>query len=383
LDPTDPDSAPSDPPHAPEAYDPEGSVSVPPSLCDEAILNADFIVESPALNLYVASGGLGLGSGTQEEPFTSIGAAMNSEAFRAGGRPVRLVVASGSYDERVLLPHSVQLYGGYDPVNWERETASGPSILTGDVSMESWVEDSPAVLDGFEVIGVISTLGRAILQNNLFTPLLSEEVIASAADVAVWNTTVSAQKDSVLLLQHNTLVNPAPGYNNVVSIGAYLHGACARISHNRFIGAHTPIGAWDSTVIVDHNVSDHGYGGFSFAATKATVVANYIQLVRDQVSGCDDASDTDTHNEGLPQVVYHKNTFQLHGANARGIHENCVDCDPLEVTDNIFITSGDARTLYSDYVAVDASAPVVFIDDITALNTLPDIVTYGNVHLSY
>ena len=89
--------------------------------------NCDGVDGDVATALFVSADTLG-GDGSYAAPFGSIQQAL--DAFDAGMHS-HVLVATGNYDEQVVLKNGVLLYGGYSPDFLQRDVAMFPTVVKG------------------------------------------------------------------------------------------------------------------------------------------------------------------------------------------------------------------------------------------------------------
>ncbi len=123
---------------------PQVDVDLPdPAFIDS---NADGIDGDESAAYFVSLVGSDANPGTLDAPFRSIRAALKASA----AHPCRfqVLVAAGTYDETVVLPSGVSLWGQYDPDTWLRSEAnttiiaspSSAGIVVDGYSSEGYVE---------------------------------------------------------------------------------------------------------------------------------------------------------------------------------------------------------------------------------------------------
>ena len=93
------------------------------------------------------------GKGTRREPWASVGWALE-RAVRESPDTAAILVAAGRYEVSSLgMRSGVDLYGGFDAVDWSRDVWGNRSVFAGGGEGRVLVSADNAKLDGFEVTG--------------------------------------------------------------------------------------------------------------------------------------------------------------------------------------------------------------------------------------
>ncbi len=132
------------------AFVPDDFVDVPDNITDTPVV----LAEDGEQNFFVHRGGHDENSGIKEEPFATIQRGINAASFAGGGI---VYVAGGIYKEIVALKSRVNVYGGFNSTNWERDLKRFPSTIEGDllngVAITVIAEDiASAIFNGFTLI---------------------------------------------------------------------------------------------------------------------------------------------------------------------------------------------------------------------------------------
>ena len=94
------------------------------------------------------------GNGTREKPFQTIQAALSGGSESTADNRTAVLVAGGIYSETpVKMAAFVDLYGGYDPVSWERNIFEHPTTLDALKKSRVVIGSDDTRLDGFIVTG--------------------------------------------------------------------------------------------------------------------------------------------------------------------------------------------------------------------------------------
>ncbi len=102
----------------------------------------------------VSSGVSTLADGSKQSPFTSIEEALRAIVGAGESAPRAILVSSGSYVcNAVQMKEYVDLYGGFDPVTWERDIAQNQTLLTGGEQSRVLLGADHSRLDGFYIMG--------------------------------------------------------------------------------------------------------------------------------------------------------------------------------------------------------------------------------------
>ncbi len=114
-------------------------------------------------DLYVStSTGSASGVGTQQNPLATISAAI---AAADSGRTIR--VAGGSYTEALVLKSHIRIVGGYNPANWQRDTAQYGTTVGDSVVTVRGTKVTDVVLDGLHLANLApSNFGVVVLDSS-------------------------------------------------------------------------------------------------------------------------------------------------------------------------------------------------------------------------
>lgn len=167
---------------------------------------------------------------------------------------------------------------------------------------------------------------------------------------------------------------PTEEPERVRSIGFDLLSSCARIVSNDVEAYRTPLSARESEVAFNFNFVAEGRNGVSLIDTVASVTGNYFHLEMPPPGR--------TYAVYLvrSQPVLRYNEFQLNGLGSAGVNEVTTDSDPLELVGNEFHLQAAAHLLYLDRQEDGPITDMQWLNDIEAVNSLPDIpVVSGNV----
>jgi len=115
------------------------------SLADRVLV---FVLEDKAKAKYVSPIGSDVNAGTRAQPFLTLGAAITAAAAASGAD---VYAAAGTYTESVALANGVSLYGGYDPVTWERKRATNITTINGGTTALTLNNVSNLTIDGFSI----------------------------------------------------------------------------------------------------------------------------------------------------------------------------------------------------------------------------------------
>ncbi len=125
-------------------------------------------------DFYVAkSGNDSIGDGSQASPWCTVQHAIGSITGSLE-EPHTIYIAGGVYAEQVRMDTWENLYGGYDPVTWERDVDAHPTVLMStSVTSESAVVKAArgSILSGCTVIGgyygIYCKYASALLERNI------------------------------------------------------------------------------------------------------------------------------------------------------------------------------------------------------------------------
>jgi hypothetical protein len=119
------------------------------------------------------------GNGTIKNPWTSINYALDQISDASDAQRYAIFISAGTYSKNTLnLKSHIDLFGGYDANDWQRDVEKNKTILNGDEKRRVVVGADDCRLDGFVITeGVVRGAGAAILcagvkmtiSNNTFT----------------------------------------------------------------------------------------------------------------------------------------------------------------------------------------------------------------------
>ncbi len=241
-----------------------------------------------------------VGCGAPALPCATIGYALSG--IGEGGI---LQVARGIYVETITIPASVELLGGYEEVNWQRDFDAYTTTITGNgvdpTIMASGTLD--VTIEGFEITGGgigLSLSGSVtgwIAGNNIHHNALGLRLSSGAVPLVAYNNisynTRGAEISTSASLQYNTIShNSISGYSH--GAGIYIYGSPQLLSNT-----------------IEYNSAVTGYGGGVYVAS------------------------------GNPEFGY--NTFKNnqagnpgYGATGGGIQIECTSCTGIRIHHNVF-----------------------------------------------
>jgi len=132
------------------AFVPDDFADVPDNITDTPVV----LAEDGERNFFVHRGGFDENFGSREDTFATIQRGIDAASFAGGGN---VYVAGGIYKEIVVLRSRVNVYGGFNSTNWERDLRRFPSTIEGDllngVAITVIAEDiASAIFNGFTLI---------------------------------------------------------------------------------------------------------------------------------------------------------------------------------------------------------------------------------------
>ncbi len=92
------------------------------------------------------------GNGTKQNPYKSIGFALSKLSGLSSNNKGAVLVAKGSYTSQTIqLKSFADLYGGFDPVSWERNILSRASIVSAEKGSRLFIGADDCRIDGFNI----------------------------------------------------------------------------------------------------------------------------------------------------------------------------------------------------------------------------------------
>ncbi len=167
------------------------------------------------------------GDGTTEKPWKSISHALNQITNAGSDNRHALFVAASDYSQTpIAMKPYIDLYGGFEPVNWQRDVAKNSTVLTGGKKRRVIIGADNSRLDGFVIReGVVRGKGAGILCDQ-----------------------TSPQITNCVFTKNKTL-KPIPWnpkyWHEMAHDGGAIHcenGASPVIVHNLFVNNYTEIG---------------------------------------------------------------------------------------------------------------------------------------------
>lgn len=178
-----------------------------------------------------SAGGSGGGStagndadpGTRAQPKRSIGAGLKQAtalgAFAATPKPVPVLVAAGTYGERVVMPDQIDLQGSYDPT-WGRNAAAHSSrlILPDGLGVRfslATMTRTSAKMSGFTVVSPNAAITRALYVSNGTRPTLEDLEVHAGNVTENDGSTVALMIDGAMsrpLLTRSAMVSGNAGH---------------------------------------------------------------------------------------------------------------------------------------------------------------------------
>lgn len=123
-------------------------------------VNSFNVLENGVYYVAKASGGSSTTVGNKTAPFTSIVTALAVADANRGGdfsKAVSLRVATGTYNEYVIMVSGISLYAGYEKSGWTRNITANPTTIQAVTSTGLFIASIPAtyqattILDGFTI----------------------------------------------------------------------------------------------------------------------------------------------------------------------------------------------------------------------------------------
>jgi len=123
--------------------DGHADVAIPPGCDDKAEPKDSPACVVSEFGVFVSSAGKPDAAGTKEDPVNSIGIGLS----KLNGKP-RIYVCGGTYNERVVLPSAVSIYGGFNCDGWAH---TGAKPVVGTPSQPGYALDVSNVNGAFEI----------------------------------------------------------------------------------------------------------------------------------------------------------------------------------------------------------------------------------------
>lgn len=124
-----------------------------------------------------------ISDGKQDSPFKSIQTAIENAYLN--GTPAEVQVATGTYNEPVILRNGVSLYGGYDAGFTNRNTATYISTITTPTSTAVYADASVSAnttVDGFTIyIGTLNGVDHAVYLNGASATISGNDIRGGTA----------------------------------------------------------------------------------------------------------------------------------------------------------------------------------------------------------
>lgn len=114
---------------------------------------ADIDISSYSKIIHVAETGSDQsGDGTKQNPYRSISFALSKLPLLTANYKGAVLVAKGSYTgQTIQLKSFADLYGGFDPVSWERDILSRASIVSAEKGTRLFIGADNCRIDGFNI----------------------------------------------------------------------------------------------------------------------------------------------------------------------------------------------------------------------------------------
>tara|TARA_R110002049_G_scaffold1537_4_gene11871 strand:+ start:24689 stop:26335 length:1647 start_codon:yes stop_codon:yes gene_type:complete len=148
----------------------KGSVS--PGLKTEMVQEKDY-----RYLIYVNANTDGTGNGEKKNPFQSITAALNFGSDKKITGKIAILVAEGEYHETTIqMQPGIDLYGGFNAVNWQRNIEKFKTIIDPDGKNRVIEGANDSKIDGFIISGgKINGKGAGIICSGV-SPTISNNV---------------------------------------------------------------------------------------------------------------------------------------------------------------------------------------------------------------
>lgn len=119
----------------------------------------------------------GEADGSRDRPFKDIVAAIAGLSELSIPNKAAVIVAEGTYTAGpIRLKEHINLFGGFDPVTWQRDISKHKTYLTGNGEQRIFIASDNTTIDGFIIAGAkFRGKGAAIFCDNA-SPLISNNV---------------------------------------------------------------------------------------------------------------------------------------------------------------------------------------------------------------
>jgi hypothetical protein len=120
------------------------------------------------------------GDGSEDNPWSSIIAALLNITNESQSNRYAILVASGNYDQgTIYMQEWIDLYGGFDSESWERDISTNRTILDGGGLRRVVIGQNNSRLDGFFITnGLSRSQGAGILCNDT-SPTIKNNTITN------------------------------------------------------------------------------------------------------------------------------------------------------------------------------------------------------------
>lgn len=225
------------------------------------------------------------GNGTRQSPWKSLATALQ-HSVAAGQKRTAILVAQGSYAEGLLsLKEKVDLFGGFDAVDWHRDVLQFRTIINGEGKKELFLGANDARIDGFVLTnGSVLGNGGAILCKGV-SPTITNNVFSNNKTLkpANWQPkylhltandggAVYGENGAAPVIRNNLFINNTTENGRGAAIG--FNNKCKPvIEYNVFInnraGLDDPMRSSDGGAIAVFNWCNATIGNNIFLSNKA------------------------------------------------------------------------------------------------------------------
>ena len=150
--------------------------------------------------VYVSPGGSDSNSGSPSAPYATVQGAIDAAAAAGVGN---VVLAAGTYQERLHLPSNINLWGQYDPATWSHQPSSA-TVIASPSSVAIEVADPPAAPRGPSPQSIVNRSPSGSIQGMIVTS--SDAAIGHSSMVILFNNV-----SGTFVVQDNTLQAGAGG----------------------------------------------------------------------------------------------------------------------------------------------------------------------------
>ena len=296
------------------------------------------------------------GDGTKVNPWQSVFHALNSVKGETENHRIAVFVAEGNYSEAtVMMKEYVDLFGGFNPDNWERDIYKYSTVLDGRNARRVVLGADNSELDGFTVKnGMSRSHGGGILCNDT-APQISNCFIVDnyALEPADFDNQrihqhgndgggVACLYDATPVIENNLF------YNNRTSIGdggalsfygwsRKRHGTDRRIENNFMVGYVRPV--VKNNVFVEntagindiYNTRSSNGGGISCSHEARPIIENNI-VASNRAKGNSDAGGIYAEYFSYPTIKDNWITGNISDDDGGGIY--IMRLSDAHVTDN-------------------------------------------------